>query len=211
MMLQRISILQVIQAAIALLVIVLAPPASCFIERHTEFLSTGHLRSSKVDIILRGKTDHAAEDSGDSWQEQHMIHGAAEIHEENDKEVLKSEFWAAFDAHDCDDSGMEAAVMERAVIMAAEMAHNRKEKAINNPPVEDTPSSKKEKWAEEHMIHGAAEIHEENDKEMRKSAFWAAFDAHDCDDPGMEAAMMERAVIMAAEMALARNPNSKKP
>jgi hypothetical protein len=210
MMLQRTSFLQAIQAAIALFVIVLAPPASCFIDRHTAFLSTGHLRSSKVDIMLRGKIDHGAEDSGDSWQEQHMIHGAAEIHEENDYEVLKSEYWAAFDAHDCDDSGMEAAVMERAVIIAAEMAHNRKEKAIN-PSVEDTPSSKKDKWAEEHMIHGESEIHEENDYEMLMSEYWAAFDAHDCDDPGMEAAVMERAVMMASEMARARKRKSKKP
>jgi hypothetical protein len=129
MMLQRTSFLQAIQAAIALFVIVLAPPASCFIDRHTAFLSTGHLRSSKVDIMLRGKIDHGAEDSGDSWQEQHMIHGESEIHEENDYEMLMSEYWAAFDAHDCDDPGMEAAVMERAVMMASEMARARKRKS----------------------------------------------------------------------------------
>ena len=44
-------------------------------------------------------------------------------------ELKESEAQAAWDAHDCSDAGMEAAMMERSVMLANEMAHKMKEKA----------------------------------------------------------------------------------
>jgi hypothetical protein len=133
-------------------------------------------------------------------KEEHLIHGAAEIFEESDKDLFEAEMAAAVDAHDCDDSGMEAAMMERAVMMASAMAHKKKQQALHQrDPCDD--DSKEQEWNEKHLAHGAAEIHEDTDEEILESEMAAALDAHDCDDPGMEAAMMERAVMMASEMA----------
>lgn len=204
-MFARTSLFQVFEAAIALLAIVMAPRASGFMD----ISQARYLDRARVPIQQRLQGINDAADTGDSWKETHLIHGASEIQEETEKEMLKSEDWAAFDAHDLDDPGMEAAVMERAVMMAAEMAHEKKKSANE---VEDTQTtiSKREEWAQQHLIHGAAEIHEETEKEMLKSENWAAFDAHDCDDPGMEAAVMERAVMMAADMARARKQKAKR-
>ncbi len=113
----------------------------------------------------------------DSWQDEHLIHGASAIHEETEEELEESEAQAAWDARGCDDPGMEAACEERAVMLANEMAN------------------------EKHLIHGASEIHEETEEELKESEAQAAWDAHDCDDPGMEAACEERAVMLANEMA----------
>eukprot|EP00980_Cylindrotheca_fusiformis_P024993 scaffold12868_cov96-Cylindrotheca_fusiformis.AAC.2 len=186
---------------LTLLVVIGTHRVSCFTEIPPSTVSTTrHVQRDRVSILL-GMEDRDEE----SWLEAHLIHGAAEIHEETEKELLKSEDWAAYDAHDLDDPGMEAAVMEAAVVLAAKLAHEKKEKAMH--PVE--AASKKEDWAEEHLIHGAAEIHEDTDVEMLQAEEWAVYDAHDCDDAGMEAAVMERAVMMAAEMAKARKRNPK--
>lgn len=129
------------------------------------------------------------------WNENHLAHGAAKIHEETEEEIIESEEAAAFDAHDCDDPGMEAAMMERAVMLASEMAHKKKKEADHG----EGDDSKR--WDEGHLVHGATEIQQQTDEEILDSEIAAAFDAHDCDDPGMEAVMMERAVMLAAEMA----------
>jgi hypothetical protein len=133
-----------------------------------------------------------------SWDDEHLIHGAKEIHEETDEELKESEDAAAWDAHDASsDPGMEAASEERAVMLANEMAHKLKERAQH--PEEN---AEKNEWNEEHLAHGASEIHEETDEELEESedaAVWDAFDS--ASDPGMEAAMMERSVMMANEMA----------
>jgi hypothetical protein len=60
---------------------------------------------------------------------EHLARTAAEIHEETDQELFESEQAAAVDAHDASDPGVEAAAEERAVMLAAEMAHEIKEKA----------------------------------------------------------------------------------
>ena len=46
----------------------------------------------------------------------------------NRDELLQAEDSAAFEAHGCSDPGMEAAAMERAVLMASELHHPTKEK-----------------------------------------------------------------------------------
>ena len=125
-----------------------------------------------------------------------MSHGAKEIHEETDDELEESEEAAVWDAFDCaSDPGMEAASEERAVMMANEMAHKMKEKA-------EHPESKKDiEWNKEHLIPSAKALHVETDEELKESEDQAAWDAHDCDDPGIEAAMSEYSVMLANEMA----------
>jgi len=137
-----------------------------------------------------------SERKGGEWNDEHLVHDATEIHEETEEEMRESEEAAAFDAHDLNDPGMEAAMMERSVIIANEMAHNYKEKEKH--PVDEI---NKKNWNNEHLVHDATEIHEETEDELLESEEAAAFDAHDLNDPGMEAAMMVRAVIFANEMA----------
>jgi hypothetical protein len=67
----------------------------------------------------------------ENWLDQHLAHGAKEIHEETEEEIIESEIAAAIDAHDSIDAGMEAAAEERAVMLAAEMAKRIKEKYQN--------------------------------------------------------------------------------
>lgn len=138
---------------------------------------------------------YATEDS--SWEDEHMIHGASEIREETDDELKEAEEMAVWDAFDAaSDPGMEAASEERAVMLANEMAHKLKEQASKQ-----TKQQEENEWNKEHLIHGAGEIHEETDEELAEAEAEAAWDAHDCSDPGMEAAMMERSVMLANEMA----------
>ena len=68
-------------------------------------------------------------DGTSTWNDEHLAHGIADVHEETDDEIKDSEDAAAWDAHDVSDAGMEAAAEERAVMLAAEMAHKMKEKA----------------------------------------------------------------------------------
>jgi hypothetical protein len=97
--------------------------------------ATTTTRSSLVPVLFLKTADDQDEQKvveKEEWgekQEHHLIHGAKQIHEETDEELLDSEEAAAFDAHDCDDSGMEAAMMERAVIIANEIAHVLKSKS----------------------------------------------------------------------------------
>lgn len=50
------------------------------------------------------------------------------------------------------------------------------------------------------MAHNLEEVHEEDTLELRESEEAAAVDAHDANDPGMEAAAEEWAVMLAAEL-----------
>jgi len=93
-------------------------------------------------------------------------------------------------------------------MMASDMAHKMKEDASTANKM-DRPS-KQEIWGNEHLIHGAKQIHEETNAELLDSEEEAAIDAHGCDDPGMEAAMMERAVMMASDMAHKMKKEAKK-
>jgi hypothetical protein len=159
-------------------------------------VTTGSTRKARASFL--------AKSSSNSWNEEHLIHGASEIHEETEEELRESEITAAFDAHDCSDPGMEAAMEMRALMMAQDIAHQLKEKALKQQQedvVTESIKNKMENWNEEHLIHGAHEIHEETDAEVREAEDAAAIDAHDCSDPGMEAAMEERAVMLAREFA----------
>ncbi|KAK1737545.1 hypothetical protein QTG54_011831 [Skeletonema marinoi] len=117
-----------------------------------------------------------------------------------DDSLFDSEDAAAIDAHDLSDSGLEAAAMERAVMLAEEYKEQqlkKKEMDRRNEP----------------CVGGAALINslEEQHAEVRKTAFTdddeslleaedaAAIDAHDLSDSGLEAAAMERAVMLAEE------------
>ena len=95
---------------------------------------------------------------------------------------------AAWDAHDCNDPGMEGAAEERAVMLAEEMLHELQQK-----------QDKTNEWNDQHLAHGAANVHEESNQELKASEDAAAWDAHDCNDAGMEAAAEERAVMLANE------------
>ncbi|KAL7463210.1 hypothetical protein ACHAXS_003583 [Conticribra weissflogii] len=116
-----------------------------------------------------------------------------------DNDLYDAEDAAAFDAHDLSDAGMEAAAMERAVMMAEEFKKQPK-------PVKETP--KIEEQAKSIFRHGL----DESDEEFSDAEEEAAFDAHDLSDAGMEAAAMERALMMAEEYREAHlHPKEKKP
>jgi len=117
-----------------------------------------------------------------------------------DDSLFDSEEAAAVDAHDLNDPGLEGAAMERAVMLAEEYKEQqlkKKEMDRNSEP----------------CVGGAALINslEEQQAEVRKTAFStddeslleaedaAAIDAHDLSDSGLEAAAMERAVMLAEE------------
>mmetsp|Transcript_24628 Transcript_24628/g.51116 ORF Transcript_24628/g.51116 Transcript_24628/m.51116 type:complete len:241 (+) Transcript_24628:75-797(+) len=113
--------------------------------------------------------------------------------DESDEEFSEAEEEAAFDAHDLSDAGMEAASMERALMMAEEYrdAHShQKEKKPKNDSKDMSAESKKSIFR-----HGL----DESDDEFAENEEEAAFDAHDLSDSGMEAAAMERALMMAEE------------
>jgi hypothetical protein len=119
---------------------------------------------------------------------------------EGDDSLFDAEDAAAIDAHDVSDPGLEAAAMERAVMIAQEYKEKMKKKT-------DKTSSR------EPCVGGAALIKslEEQRNELRKGALKiddesllddedaAAIDAHDVSDPGFEAAAMERSVMLAQE------------
>lgn len=113
--------------------------------------------------------------------------------DESDEEFSEAEEEAAFDAHDLSDAGMEAAAMERALMMAEEYreAHSHpKETKPKNDSKDMTAESQKSIFR-----HGL----DESDDEFAEAEEEAAFDAHDLSDAGMEAAAMERALMMAEE------------
>ncbi|KAL3796294.1 hypothetical protein HJC23_008614 [Cyclotella cryptica] len=108
----------------------------------------------------------------------------------DDDSLLDAEDAAAFDAHDLSDPGMEAAAMERALMMAEEF---KVKQSIKQHP-------RKTKQTKAATIGGKAHDMQTNqDDSLSDAEDAAAFDAHDLSDPGMEAAAMERAVMMAEE------------
>lgn len=118
-----------------------------------------------------------------------------------DNSLFDAEEAAAIDSHDLSDPGLEAAAMERAVMMAEEYKQQQLKK-------------KDMERSSEPCVGGAALIRsldEQNDKVVREANMStddeslfeaeeaAAIDAHDVNDSGLEAAAMERAVMMAEE------------
>lgn len=108
-----------------------------------------------------------------------------------DDTLSDAEDAAAFDAHDLSDPGMEAAAMERAVMMAEEFKINQSNKKTQYSKNQIKSETKKEI---------SREVHTDENASLLDAEDAAAFDAHDLSDPGMEAAAMERAVMMANEL-----------
>jgi hypothetical protein len=108
----------------------------------------------------------------------------------DDESLLDAEDAAAFDAHDLSDPGMEAAAMERAVMMAEEFKSSHKKL---EPKTQDKTSDGVEETT-------ASQAQYDDSDSLLEAEEAAAFDAHDLSDAGMEAAAMERAVMMADEM-----------
>ena len=71
---------------------------------------------------------------GSDWNDKHLAHGAQEVHDETNDELLDSEEAAAWDAHDASDAGVEAAAEERAVMLANEIIHKLKERSEQKKP-----------------------------------------------------------------------------
>jgi len=121
-----------------------------------------------------------------------------------DDSLFDDEEAAAIDAHDISDPGVEAAAMERAVMLAAEY----KEEQMKKNTLKDHSIS-----TSKPCIGGAALVKALNDQykdvstedimndeeSLLDDEEAAAIDAHDVSDPGLEAAAMERAVMLAAE------------
>jgi hypothetical protein len=119
-----------------------------------------------------------------------------------DDSLFDAEEAAAIDAHDISDSGMEAAAMERAVMLAAEY---KEEQQLKKKRVQ-TSNSKPciggaalVKSLEEEYNHVGKNVLATDGRSMFDAEEAAAIDAHDISDSGMEAAAMERAVMLAAE------------
>ena len=133
------------------------------------------------------------------WNEAHVAHNLAEVHEPNADELRASEQAAALDAHDALDAGMEAAAEERAVMLAAEMTHWLKTGKQQQEQQQQPNHDNDDDWNDLHVAQNLEEVHEENAQELLESEQAAALDAHDAPDPAMEAAAEEWAVMLAAE------------
>ena len=107
-----------------------------------------------------------------------------------DESILDAEEAAAIDAHDVSDAGMEGAAMERAVILAEEFKRDHKRTEKN--ATADKSFEVKRTNSDEHTTNDSDDLFEAEEA--------AAFDAHDLSDAGLEAAAMERAVILAEDM-----------
>ncbi len=111
---------------------------------------------------------------------------------------------AAIDAHDISDPGMEAAAMERAVMLAAEY----KEEQMKKNALKDNSISMSKpciggaalvKALDDQYKDVSTEDIVSDEESLLDDEEAAAIDAHDVSDPGLEAAAMERAVMLAAE------------
>ena len=108
-----------------------------------------------------------------------------------DDDLYDAEEAAAVDAHDVSDPGMEAAAMERAVMIAEDF----KEEQIKK----NSKKLSKETLLGKIKSFFRNDFDDDDEDDLLEAEDAAAFDAHDLSDPGMEAAAMERAVMIAEE------------
>jgi hypothetical protein len=101
------------------------------------------LAHEMIHEMKHRKKQAATETSDDKWIEEHLAHDISEIHEETNAELLESERAAVEDAHDISDAGMEAAAEERAVMLANELIHEMREKALKKKADKKDPDQKK--------------------------------------------------------------------
>jgi len=83
-------------------------------------------RSKTGSITRNDGNDDRRKSVADGWNRAHLARCIRDVRED---EMLASEEAAVVDAHDAPDAGIEAAAEERAVMLAAELAHALKEKA----------------------------------------------------------------------------------
>ena len=121
-----------------------------------------------------------------------------------DDSLFDEEEAAAIDAHDVSDPGMEAAAMEGAVMLAAEY----KEEQMKKNALKDNSINMSKpciggaalvKALDDQYKNVRTEDMVNDEESLLDDEEAAAIDAHDVSDPGMEAAAMERAVMLAAE------------
>lgn len=110
------------------------------------------------------------------------------------QDLFDSEEAAAFDAHDLSDPGMEAAAMERSAMLADKMVEDIKSSTKKRHP--DTNPRRSDGNRGRLRLHKSILSHQD----LYNAEEAAYVDAHDVSDSGMEAAAMERAVIMAADI-----------
>ena len=117
-----------------------------------------------------------------------------------DGSLFDAEEAAAIDSHDISDPGLEAAAMERAVMLAEEYKEQQmKKNAIKrrSEPCKGGAAlinSLDEQQGKVRKIHLSTD-----DESLSDAEEAAAIDAHDLNDPGLEAAAMESAVMLAEE------------
>ena len=117
-----------------------------------------------------------------------------------DDSLFDAEEAAAIDSHDLSDPGLEAAAMERAVMLAEEYKQQqlkkkdmerRSEPCVGGAALIRSLDEQHDKVREANMST--------DDESLFEAEEAAAIDAHDVNDSGLEAAAMERAVMMAEE------------
>lgn len=131
-----------------------------------------------------------------------LLHSRTKIQLANNKkssgsshqDLFDSEEAAAVDAHDISDPGMEAAAMERSAMLAEKMIKEMKNAKKKTHPVE-APRRSDGNRGRLHL-HKSILAHED----LYNAEEAAYVDAHDVSDAGMEAAAMERAVMLADDI-----------
>eukprot|EP00978_Attheya_sp_CCMP212_P015325 scaffold39546_cov62-Attheya_sp.AAC.3 len=109
--------------------------------RQNEYHERKQTRLHAIEGLLGNQHPHGEPFSSNEENEEnendnkHPV--VFEIHEETNEELLLSEEAAAQDAHDCSDPGMEAAAMERAVMLAAQLAHSKTEEMASSMDDDD--------------------------------------------------------------------------
>ena len=119
-----------------------------------------------------------------------------------DDSLFDAEEAAAIDAHDVNDPGLEAAAMERAVMLADEYKEQQMKKKKEVMERRSEPckggaaliNSLDEQQGKVRKTHLSTD-----DESLLDAEEAAAIDAHDVNDPGLEGAAMERAVMLAEE------------
>jgi hypothetical protein len=128
-----------------------------------------------------------------------------------DDSLLDAEEAAAIDAHDISDPGIEAAAMERAVMLAQEYKEEqmrKKEMDRRSEPCVGGASLIKSLEEQRNKV-GMGSLRTD-DESLLENEEAAAIDAHDISDPGIEAAAMERAVMLAQEYKEEQMKNNNK-
>ena len=117
-----------------------------------------------------------------------------------DDSLFDAEEAAAIDSHDLSDPGLEAAAMERAVMLAEEYKQQQlKKKDMERRSEPCVGGAALIRSLDEQHDKAREGIMSKDDESLFEAEEAAAIDAHDVNDSGLEAAAMERAVMLAEE------------